>query len=196
MSLEFDTTMNKLAQPMWDCRQARAEIALHAGGDANELVTAQLLQSHLTDCEACRQYLISMKSSLDALQTCALAAYPTLPQRSLWPGIASRLPAMIRPSTVARFNVWVPTAAMAVACAAMLMVTIVQIERVMPFQPRLTPQLNMVLGREQEHRRDIFPPLPADRLEFVKNPAVLRGAVPVRLDGAPRFIPAPRDVDW
>lgn len=186
--------MKKMTQPIWDCRQARAEIALEAGGDADDAVAARLLEAHLTDCEICREYRLRMRTSLEALQSSATPAYAAVHQRSLWPGIAARLPAVIRPSAAARFNVWVPTAAMAVACSAMLLVTIVQLERVIPFEPTLTPQVRMVLGREEP--RDLFPRVSAERLRMVKGRPGTPGMVPVKLDYVPRFEPKPREPDF
>lgn len=193
MSQKFDATMKTINHPIWDCRQAKAEIALKAGGDSADPVAAEGLESHLTNCEDCRRYLRRMRASLEALQACALHSLPPAHQRSLWPGLASRLPPSVRPSAAARFNVWVPTAAMAVACAAMLLVTIVQIERVIPVEPTVTPQLNLVLRRERE--RDLFPQFPTQQLRLVKEPAAA-SSVPVKLDYAPRFDPAARDREW
>lgn len=184
--------MKKMTQPIWDCVQARAEIALEAGGDSDDAVAAQLLEAHLSDCEVCRRYRVSMRASLEALQTSAVQSEPAIPQRSLWPGLAARMPVSFRPSTAARFNVWVPTAAMAAACAAMVLVTIVQLERVIPLEPTLTPQLRTVLGRDE---RNLFPVVSPQRLRMVKEPAAARGAVPVKFDLAPWPEPPSPDRD-
>ena len=71
---------------------------------------------------------------------------------SLWPRVARQLPQPNARTAYARFNVWVPTAAMAAACAAMILVTIVQIERVAPFEPLVTPHLKTVLHVESPDR--------------------------------------------
>src|SRR4051794_3033856 len=122
--------MRNVANAIWDCRQAKAEIALQAGGDAVDPATSELLQSHLAECRDCRIYVAEMTASLEVLQACAVQWLPASRKTSLWPGVAARLPASVRPSAAARFNVWVPTAAMATACAAMWLVTLVQLGRV------------------------------------------------------------------
>lgn len=133
---------------IWDCRQAKVELALQAGDDAVTSATSPLLETHLEDCAECREYLAGLTSSLETLKACV--AEPVVPQRmtSLWPEIAARLSAARPQVKLAPFNVWVPTAAMAAACAAMILVTIVQFERVAPFQPVVTPSLHAILGRD------------------------------------------------
>jgi hypothetical protein len=171
--------MHKLSTTTWDCRQAKAEIALKAGGDAVESATATLLESHLAECPRCRTYLAEMTASLEALQASATSLLPSAMTRSLWPRVAARLPQTRPLSASARFNVWVPTAAMATACAAMILVTIVQLERVVPFEPLVTPHLKMVLQRDQSnhfHDSHTFEPGRRPlRIEEPSNPI----AVPV-----------------
>jgi hypothetical protein len=132
----------------WDCRQAKAEIALQAGEDAVSPATSTLLETHLAECAACREYLAELSLSLESLRTCAAQSLASTSRASLWPGLAARLPVTQPHSSVARFNVWVPTAMMTAACAAMILVTIVQFERVAPFQPQLTPRVRAVMGHD------------------------------------------------
>lgn len=174
--------MHTVANTIWDCRQAKAEIALQAGGDLVDPATADLLESHLEACSQCQAYLVKLTASLEALQGCALESLPASHLHSLWPGIASRLPASMRPSAAARFNVWVPTAAMAVACAAMVFVTIVQLERVVPIEPTLTPQLRTVLRGEPD--RNLFRQFPTQRLPMLVKEPTISGSVPVKFDSA------------
>lgn len=143
-----------VTKTVWDCRQAHVEIALKAGGDSIDPVAASLLESHLSECAACRQYLTGMESALELLQSSAVEVIPGKRLPSLWPRVAQRLPQPAARTAYARFNLWVPTAAMAAACAAMILVTIVQIERVAPFEPLVTPHLRTVLHGEPP--RNIF----------------------------------------
>jgi len=162
----------------WDCRQAKAELALQAGDDAVTPATAPLLETHLEGCAECREYLAGLTLSLETLKTSA--AEPVVPQRmaSLWPKIAARLPTARPQVKLAPFNVWVPTAAMAAACAAMILVTIVQLERVAPFQPQIMPRVQEVFWRSgvDEFRSPDF------RKDRGFGPArTAEGQVPVRL---------------
>lgn len=133
---ESRATMSKVSKTTWDCRQAKSEIALKAGGDAVDPAVSALLEAHLTECSQCRGYLSGMTVSLESLQTCAADSVSPALSRSLWPSVASRLPRREPMTVAARFNLWVPTAATAAACAAMILVTIVQFERMMPVEPR------------------------------------------------------------
>lgn len=133
---ENRATMSKVSKTMWDCRQAQSEIALKAGGDAVDPAASMLLEAHLAECSQCRGYLTGMTASLESLQTCAAGSLSPSLSRSLWPAVASRLPSNEPMTVAARFNLWVPTAAMAAACAAMILVTIVQFERMMPVEPQ------------------------------------------------------------
>ncbi len=170
--------MLQSSKTTWDCRQAKAELALQAGDDAVTPATAPLLETHLDECAECRDYLANLSSSLETLK--ASAVDPVVPQRmaSLWPGIAARLPAT-RQVKLAPFNVWVPTAAMAAACAAMILVTVVQLERVAPFQPLITPLVQPVVGRNVRDDGFRSPDFQRDRRPDIwERPAP--GQMPVR----------------
>ena len=118
---------------MLSCRQAEAELALQVGGDLDDPAASLPLQAHLANCPDCREYQRRLTECLEALQTCAAESLPTSRTAGLWPRVAARLAASyaVRP-TLAQFNVWMPTTAIAAACAVMVFVTIVQVERAAP----------------------------------------------------------------
>lgn len=118
---------------MLSCRQAEAELALHVGGDLDDAAATLPLQAHLANCPDCREYQRRLTECLEALQTCAAESLPTCRSAGVWPRVAARLAASYaaRP-TLAQFNVWVPTTAIAAACAVMVFVTIVQFDRTAP----------------------------------------------------------------
>lgn len=155
--------MHSVANTTWDCRQAKAEIALKAGGDAIDPLAGELLESHLDDCSHCRRYFAEMTASLESLQVCAAESPRPALSRSLWPGIAAQLPRTASLTASARFNFWVPTAAMAAACAAMILVAIVQIERSIPYEPMVTPQVRTVIGVQPQY---IFNGAPSDEMSL------------------------------
>jgi anti-sigma factor RsiW len=186
--------MNKAAKTTWDCRQAKAEIALKAGGDAVDPSQSGVLESHLAECSACRNYLADMAASLESLQVCATEFPPPIKMRSLWPQIASQLPPTRLRRVTTRFNLWVPTAAMAAACAAMILVTIVQLERVVPYRPIATPPLRNVLYKELPDVRG-EDELAERRLRDSSDPT-FSGSLPVHFE--PRMRPGhgARDREW
>lgn len=167
--------MDKAVKTVWDCRAAQAEISLEAGGDPIDPSTRELLQTHLRDCAACRKFQTQMTASLEVLQTVAAASLPAGPMKSLWPGIAARLPASQPQSAYAKFNLWIPTAAMAAACAAMVLVTVVQIERISPFAPTVSPHLHTMLNGPSS--RDLFH---ADRPGMHDRPREVREFHPLQ----------------
>lgn len=115
------------AETVWTCRQAEAEIALHAGGDLTDPVAEKLLASHLAKCPACRDYERRMSVCVELLQTCAAESAP--PAARVWSRVAAKLPRRAPRTALAQFNAWVPTTAMVAACAAMILVTVLQIDR-------------------------------------------------------------------
>ena len=117
------------------CSQMEAEIALHAGGDLNDGVRQALLESHLAGCSTCRDYQRRMVACLDVLQTCAAESAPLGRAAGVWPRVATALRAYDAQPVLARFNAWVPTTAIAAACAAMIFVTVIQVERGLPVAP-------------------------------------------------------------
>lgn len=149
------TKMQTGSKIVWDCRQARSQIALKAGGDLNNPVDETLLEEHLVECASCREYLASMEATLDLLQTCAHVSLPARRSASVWPEVAGRLPAGNGRSVYARFNVWVPTAAMTAACAAMILVTFVQLQRTAALDPFLSRHVESA-DADDPSRRDLF----------------------------------------
>lgn len=122
------------------CRQAEAEIALQVGGDLDDPARTRLLQAHLANCPLCRDYERRLAECVEALQTCAVESLPTYRSGGLWPRVAAELPPCSPRPVLARFNVWVPTTAMACACAAMIFVTVIQIKGIVPADPTSSPQ--------------------------------------------------------
>lgn len=104
-----------------NCKRARTEIALWAGDDLGEQ-TAEPLERHLALCGECREYRRQMASSVRVLQA---------PQRppaaelhdSVWPGLADRLPSQDETRRADSLNRWLPAAAVAVACLAVIAFT-------------------------------------------------------------------------
>ena len=160
------------------CEQVRTELALHAGGDLDDPQTLGKVEKHLAGCPHCRQMFSQLVSGMEVLQMCAANA-ASVPRTSLWPALARRLPVTATYSAAAaQFNFWVPTAAMTAACAAMLVVTVVQFNRGMPSDTVRHPQFSsssarnlfvndreFAAGRRSalDHSRDLVPVrLPAD----------------------------------
>ena len=85
---------------MWDCREARAEIALRAGGDSSDTAAAERLQTHLSSCRGCREYTAGMSVMMADLQSCA-GETPRM-TASLWPRLKQRLPAQATTTVAAR----------------------------------------------------------------------------------------------
>ena len=126
---------------MLNCGHVEAEIALYAGGDLNDAVRQDELESHLAGCPSCRDYQLRMSQCLEVLQTCAAESTPVGRSAGVWPRVAAALTAYETQPVLARFNAWVPTTAIAAACAAMIFVTVIQVERgvrVMPGQDYFT----------------------------------------------------------
>lgn len=136
--------MSSLNKTIGDCEQIRTELALFAGDDLDSAVDVVRVRGHLAGCAECRTTLAQLTESLAVLETCAVTA-SSLPKANLWPAISRRLPIRTPSTARARFNLWVPTAAMTAACAAMILVTIVQFERVAPFQPTVTPHIRTAI---------------------------------------------------
>jgi hypothetical protein len=120
--------MRTLPTSLSECELVRADLALYSGGDLADPAAVAKVRGHLVGCAACQATLARLTESLDALQACAAAVAPA-PGPSLWPALARRLPFRVPSSAAAQFNVWVPTAAMTAACAAMVLVTFVQLDR-------------------------------------------------------------------
>ncbi|MBT4865249.1 MAG: zf-HC2 domain-containing protein [Planctomycetaceae bacterium] len=106
-----------------NCTRARSEIALWVGGDVDEREAVQL-QRHLALCPECRAYRCRMKGSLQMLQEPASPTAYNL-HDSVWPNVESRLSVQSRVEAdrVERLNRWLPAAAIAAACLAVIAIT-------------------------------------------------------------------------
>lgn len=104
-----------------NCKRARTEIALWAGDDLDEQAAGPLLR-HLALCLECREYRRQMVSSVHVLQEpegpCSVELHD-----SVWPGLAGRLPSRDEARQADRLNRWLPAAAVAVACLAVIVFT-------------------------------------------------------------------------
>jgi|GEM_PF-2252846 hypothetical protein len=106
-----------------NCTRARSEIALWVGGDVDERETVQL-QRHIALCPECRAYRCRMMGSLQVLQEPASPAAYNL-HDSVWPNVEARLSVRSRDEAdrVERLNRWLPAAAIAAACLAVIAIT-------------------------------------------------------------------------
>lgn len=106
-----------------NCTRARSEIALWVGGDVDDRETLQL-QRHVALCAECREYQSRMAGSLQVLQEPASPAAYNL-HDSVWPDVQSRLSAQsqVEADRTERLNRWLPAAAIAVACLAVIAIT-------------------------------------------------------------------------
>jgi hypothetical protein len=171
--------MQPSAKLVWDCREARTQIALEVGGDLEDSAATERLQSHLHECPDCRRYLSDMQSVLGVFAACARPENVEAASPRLWSRIAAELPDRSRRSAYSQFNVWVPAAAMSIACAAMLLVTILQLEQVSPFEPILTPRIHSALNLDSPRM-----PLEGDRLPRRRGERSNSGSLPVGFSNA------------
>lgn len=160
---EMQTTESTIA---WDCRQAKLQLALKAGGDLADPVASALLERHLAACPQCRRYLAGMEAALELLQSCSQPTAAAERSVGVWPRVSARLPSARERAS--RFQVWAPTVAMAAACAAMILVTIVQVERVASFDPIVTPRVKTLTGQ-------------SPRNLFLEDADFARGRMPIAL---------------
>ncbi len=175
-----------------DCDQWQSDLALLAGGDLEDEAAQCRVQSHLTVCQQCQVHFSNLTQTLEVLQSAAVIV-PSNSRTHVWASVAERLPANRRPSASERFNLWVPTTAIAAACAAMIFVTILQVDRMAPFSPQAVPQVQTVLGKPLE--RNLFVDdrdFALQRRPFKASPFSTSEMVPVHLP-APRTTPFPVD---
>jgi len=106
-----------------NCTRAKSDIALWAGGDLDDR-TAMPLERHVAVCPECRDYRQRMSGSLQVLHEPALAA-PCNLQDSVWPDVESRLSRQSQSEAqkAERLNRWLPAAAIAAACLAVIAFT-------------------------------------------------------------------------
>lgn len=102
-----------------NCKQAKSQIALWVGNDLDEADLPEL-KRHVAQCVCCEGYCAQMQAGLDVLQQAD--EMPHLPmQGSLWPRVAASIHARGLSPRAHRFNGWVPAAAVAAACVAILL---------------------------------------------------------------------------
>ena len=106
-----------------NCTRARSEIALWVGGDVDERETVQL-QQHVALCAECREYRCRMMGSLQVLQEPDSSAAYNL-HDSVWPNVEARLSvrSRVEADRAERLNRWLPAAAIAAACLAVVAIT-------------------------------------------------------------------------
>jgi hypothetical protein len=106
-----------------NCTRAKSEIALWVGGDVDNRDTEQL-RRHVALCSECREYRSRMAGSLRVLQEPATPAAYNL-HDSVWPNVQSRLSvqSQVEADRAERLNRWLPAAAIAVACLAVIAIT-------------------------------------------------------------------------
>lgn len=106
-----------------NCTRAKSEIALWAGGDLDDRQIAQL-ERHVAVCPDCREYRQRMSGSLQVLQN-PVVSEPSSLHDSVWPGVESRLSmqSQLEARRAERLNRWLPAAAIAAACLAVIAFT-------------------------------------------------------------------------
>jgi hypothetical protein len=117
------------------CRKTRRLLALSAGNDFEILPSAET-QRHLAICPHCRetwqglrraqQVLERVSATRVAGESPAVSDQPgeaTLPA-SVWPGVARHLSVIDNQWAASDWRGWLPTAALAAACLAVIVVTI------------------------------------------------------------------------
>jgi hypothetical protein len=106
-----------------NCTRAKSEIALWAGGDLDDRQIAQL-ERHVAVCPDCREYRQRMSGSLQVLHNPGVSESSGL-HDSVWPGVESRLSvqSQIEARRAERLNRWLPAAAIAAACLAVIAFT-------------------------------------------------------------------------
>ncbi|MFV0442394.1 MAG: anti-sigma factor family protein [Planctomycetaceae bacterium] len=109
------------------CREARADIALYAGGDLDDRARVRELRLHVAGCPECREHYQSLKTTLKTLSGLGpveLGGATWQSTGSLWPAIRQEIGRPPEPLTVAKafkqLKPWAPLAAMTVACVLML----------------------------------------------------------------------------
>jgi len=148
-----------------NCREARADIALFAGGDLDDRARVRELRQHVHGCPECRAHYDAMKSSLKSLAALIpLDAAATWESGgSLWPSIRRELvkppQTLTAAQAISQLKNWTPFAAMTAACVLML-VALGQFGA-QPEQPvssrGLTTHPPMALHPTEEH--DETPPI-------------------------------------
>jgi hypothetical protein len=106
-----------------NCGRARTNVALWAGGDLDDQESGQL-ERHLAVCPQCRDYRTRIAGSLQALREPQGILADNL-YDSVWPKVASRLAVKSQADArrAERLNRWLPVAAAAAVCLAVIALT-------------------------------------------------------------------------
>jgi hypothetical protein len=108
-----------------NCRHARTEIALLAGGDLTDAVRVAELRRHVSGCTECRRHYRGLKSSLATLAGSDAAA-TWAQSASVWPAVHQAIltppptPAATAVQSLKNLRHWTPFAAMTAACLLMM----------------------------------------------------------------------------
>ena len=100
-----------------NCRRAQVQIALWLGDGLGAKDETEL-RGHLTGCPCCREHLAKLQSTLACLHAAECGDADGASKRSLWPGLATRLPRRSCAAGSAKF--FGGTAMLAVAVAWIL----------------------------------------------------------------------------
>jgi hypothetical protein len=131
-----------------NCRDAKLDLALLAGGDLDDAARLRELRRHLATCPDCRRRYQSAQTALHSLRGLKAAATTSTWESggSLWPAVQQELSRPPQPLTRQMFRQlrhWSPFAAMTAACVLMLVAITFRGEpREQPVTPRgmhLTP---------------------------------------------------------
>jgi len=104
---------------MMNCNEIRQNLALLVGDDLEDEQTLDA-RRHLAECPGCRQTLQSLEDSQTAMRVVSETP-EDFHHESLWPSVRAQLmPATLMNPSQPMPN-WVPTAALAAACLALLL---------------------------------------------------------------------------
>jgi hypothetical protein len=102
------------------CRKMRRLLALWAGNDLDER-DATGLERHLASCPHCREVRQGLHRSQRALEAVRPGTVLENQQSaSVWPGVARHVRSIDENSVPQGWREWLPTAALAAACVAMM----------------------------------------------------------------------------
>jgi hypothetical protein len=106
------------------CRKTRRLLALRAGNDLEERDGA-FAQRHVAVCPSCREVWLGLTASQQALEQLRAAPIEAAEQRptSVWPAVARHIRS-IDEQAAPTWRGWIPAAALAAACLAVVMVVI------------------------------------------------------------------------
>lgn len=181
-----------------DCRHAQTLLGLWVGQDLDDPGVEHALGQHVETCANCRRHRQSLVAACTALRD---AQRPMAASRGVWRKVASRIAARGRRPQLARFNVWVPTLAAALACSLLVTVAIVEV------QSRVGQRLGGMSRTAFSTSRDLFVSDPAraashgrllteeEAVRFVLNHERQRNDATPR-PAAARFVEPRRAVDW